>query len=308
MTEPRPEDSAALADVGRPALRLAWLTDIHLNFLQPAERYRFWESLIDQADVFAITGDIGESRSVAGFLREMEGVLRKPIYFVLGNHDFYRGSIADVRRHIAELTERSEYLTYLSAAGVVELTPHTALVGHDGWADGRLGDFHGSPIFLNDYVAIKDLRKGQGTFGLDKHALGETLRQLGDEAACHFRETLPQAVAAHPFVIGLTHVPPYKEATWHEGRLSDDDWLPHFSCQATGDAMRQVMHAHPEAELLVLCGHTHGLGEAQIADNLRVLTGGAEYGRPVVQRIFDVFDSGAPVARGACQTRNFRPR
>ena len=47
-----------------------------------------------------------------------------------------------------------------------------------------------------------------------------------------------------------------------------------------GDVLREVMQRRPDRELLVLCGHTHGSGEAQILDNLRVLTGGAGYERP----------------------------
>jgi len=37
----------------------------------------------------------------------------------------------------------------------------------------------------------------------------------------------------------------------------------------------------------VLCGHTHGAGEAEILPNLRVLTAGARYGAPVVQRALE---------------------
>ncbi len=39
--------------------RIAWLTDIHLNFLRPAGLKAFFESL-PEADACAITGDIGE--------------------------------------------------------------------------------------------------------------------------------------------------------------------------------------------------------------------------------------------------------
>ncbi len=48
------------------------------------------------------------------------------------------------------------------------------------------------------------------------------------------------------------------------------------------------MEAHPDREMTVLCGHTHGEGEAQILPNLKVLTGGAEYGKPKVQRVLAV--------------------
>jgi predicted MPP superfamily phosphohydrolase len=269
-------------------MQLAWLTDIHLNFLDDAKREHFLETVADQADAFVITGDIGESPKTTAYLKEMEEILRKPIYFVLGNHDFYRGSISETRDEVAKLAEQSEFLVYLTATTVVELSPKTALIGHVGWADARFGDFHKSDVFLNDYVAIQELRKPKGEFGIDKPALEEALNALGDEAANHLEVVLQQAVADHSSVIALTHVPPFKEAAWYEGRHSDDNYLPHFACKATGDALRNVMYSQPLSRLLVLCGHTHGQGEVQITENLHVLTGEAEYGQPVIQRVFDI--------------------
>jgi hypothetical protein len=79
-------------------MRLAWATDIHLNFLDAAARRGFLESLGKQAGAVAISGDIGESPDIEGHLLEMEEVLQRPIYFVLGNHDFYHGSPLDAVR------------------------------------------------------------------------------------------------------------------------------------------------------------------------------------------------------------------
>lgn len=281
-------------------MRLAWLTDIHLNFLDDLERVRFLETLADQADAFAITGDIGESPNIASYLKEVEEILRKPIYFVLGNHDFYRGSISDTRNEVARLVEQSEFLVYMTTTTVVELSPRTALIGHDGWADARLGDFYRSDVFLNDYLAIRELRQWKGEFDIDKPALKEVLQRLGDEAAGHFQDVLQEAVADHSSVIALTHVPPFKEAAWYDGKHSDDNWLPHFACKATGDALRSVMACQPQSRLLVLCGHTHGQGEVQISENLQVLTGGAEYGQPEIQRVFEVSTGlqGSPWKKG----------
>jgi 3',5'-cyclic AMP phosphodiesterase CpdA len=269
-------------------MRLAWLTDIHLNFLEDDDRRQFLETLGEQADAFAVTGDIGESPGIIGRLEEMEEILRKPIYFVLGNHDFYRGSIGKTRVEVARYAEQSEYLIYLTATGMIELSPKTAIIGHDGWADARLGDFENSDVILNDYVAIEELRKWKGDFGLDKPALEEALNVLGDEAARHIEAALQQATASYSSIIALTHVPPFKEAAWHEGKHSDDNYLPHFACKATGDAMRRVMDNRPESHLLVLCGHTHGQGEVQVTENMSVLTGDAEYRKPMIQRVFDI--------------------
>jgi hypothetical protein len=52
--------------------------------------------------------------------------------------------------------------------------------------------------------------------------------------------------------------------------------------------MRQAMTLQQQSHLLVLCGHTHSGGEVQVADNLRVLTGEAEYGKPRINRILEV--------------------
>jgi len=38
----------------------------------------------------------------------------------------------------------------------------------------------------------------------------------------------------------------------------------------------------------ISCGHTHGGGEIQPLENLRILTGPAEYGKPKVERVLTV--------------------
>ena len=121
-------------------MRLAWATDIHLNFLTATDRRRFLESVRGQMDALVISGDIAESNSVGEMLRQIDAWLERPVYFVLGNHDCYRGSVAGTRASVSEMVNVSKNLVYLSGAGVVELTLNTCLVGHDGWTDARLGD------------------------------------------------------------------------------------------------------------------------------------------------------------------------
>lgn len=99
---------------------------------------------------------------------------------------------------------------------------------------------------------------------------------------------LPQACERSKKVIVLTHVPPFREATWHEGHVSNDDWLPYFSCKAVGDVLVKVMESRPDCHLTVLCGHTHGGGVATILPNLQVITGAAVYGHPKIQQMIEV--------------------
>jgi Icc protein len=262
-------------------MRAAWATDVHLEFVTGKSRGRFVEALAATgADCVLLGGDIDHAGRTADTVAAIAEELERPVYFVLGNHDFYGVSIARTRAAVERRCRDHPLLTWLGAAGVVRLTDSTALVGHDGWADGRLGDYEASQVDLNDYYLIEEFK------GLDKAARLAMLHRLGAEAADHFRAVLPEALG-YRHVVVLTHVPPFREACWHEGRPSDDMWLPHYSCAAAGEAIVDAMRGRGE-DMLVLCGHTHGQGEAQILPNLRVLTGGARYGDPRVQQVLEI--------------------
>jgi len=263
--------------------RIAWATDIHLNFLADRQACEFYEHIAQQnIDAFLIAGDIAESTDFARHLQDMQTILARPVYFVLGNHDYYHSSIDQVRAETRTLCKRNPNLIWLSDADTISLNKRTALVGHDGWSDGRLGDYRNSTILLNDYVLIEELAYK------DKRVRLEILNGLGDEAADHFRRVLPQTLDKFEHVIVLTHVPPFLDACWHEGKISDDNWAPHFSCKAVGDVLQHVARQYPNRRLQVLCGHTHGSGEVEISPNLHVTTGGAQYGEPAVQQIITV--------------------
>jgi 3',5'-cyclic AMP phosphodiesterase CpdA len=263
--------------------RLAWATDIHLNFLQPAQVEAFYREVEAAVpDALLITGDIAEAPSVGPDLWKLAERLARPVYFVLGNHDFYGSSVARVRDAMEVLLPRAPQLTWLTRETVVPLSEQTGLVGHDSWADGRFGNGSRSPVMLNDFIRIEELA------WLPVEERFAQLARLGDEAAAHFRRVLPEAFARFARVLLLTHVPPFREACWHEGQISNDDFLPHFACKAVGDVLREEMLARPDCDLTVLCGHTHGRGYAQILPNLRVKTGAAKYGAPALEEVLEV--------------------
>ena len=85
-----------------------------------------------------------------------------------------------------------------------------------------------------------------------------------------------------------THVPPFREACWHEGQISDGEWLPHFTCKAVGDAILEIMRPATGRQLTVYCGHTHSPGICQPLPNVTVYTGGAIYGQPKVQQVIEL--------------------
>lgn len=204
------------------------------------------------------------------------------MYFVPGNHDFYRGSFALVRQKITALCEACPNLHWMPAAGVVSLTEKACLVGHDDWADSRHGDAWGSDVDLNDWELIGDF------MGLDKARRLDKLNALGDEAAAHFRKVLPDALARFEHVYVLTHVPPFPEGCTWEGRITNADWLPHVCCKAVGEVLAEAMKARSDRKMTVLCGHTHQPADAMVLPNLRIVTGGAEYYQPRLQGLLEV--------------------
>jgi predicted phosphohydrolase len=273
-----------MAMTDKASLTLAWATDIHLDHAEPDIALDFIERVrASGAAALLLGGDIATALDVEAWLQAMADHVGLPIHFVLGNHDYYEGSLEAVRARIGAL--RHPALHWLAQVGPVELAPDLVLVGNGGWGDARIGEFAGSDVLLNDYFLIEELRlafrkdKFTDVFGQGTALEGE-LRRLGREQAAALAPQLESAAGMGRHVLVLTHVPPFREACWHEGGISDEDWLPAYTCGAVGETLLAAAVARPECSFTVLCGHTHSGGTARIADNLVVHTQAAEYGRP----------------------------
>lgn len=262
-------------------MRLVWMTDPHLDCVTD-DQARALCARIDSSspDAVVVTGDIATAATIGPALGLLRDSLEAPLYFVLGNHDFHGGSVARVRDAVRRQAAAASDLVYLSSAGVCGLSERTCLIGHDGWADGRFGDWHRSTLALNDYWLIHELS--------NRWTRLETMQRLAEEAASHFRSVLPGALSAYGDVVVATHVPPFREASWHAGAIADDNGLPHFSSRVVGEALTDAAVAFPDRRLTVLCGHTHSAAEVAVLPNLTVLAGAATYGAPAVQRVLDL--------------------
>jgi predicted MPP superfamily phosphohydrolase len=272
----------------RCTMKLIWLTDIHLNFLTPERRMEFYQNIIaTSSDKILISGDIAEAPSVVDLLKEMAEAIQKPLYFVLGNHDYYGGQVDSLRQEMRDLTQNEPLLHWLPSSGVHDLGNQTILLGEDCWADGRLGSYANSHVVLNDSRMIVDLFQNniQG-----KYKLLEKMQQLADQDAQHLKDSLSNALSNHrpKKVIVLIHVPPFREACMHEGKISNDDFLPFFSSKITGDVLMQIAQENKTVEFLVLCGHTHSNAYWQPCENLIIKAGAADYGKPEIQEIITV--------------------
>ncbi|MGV3486713.1 MAG: metallophosphoesterase family protein [Planctomycetaceae bacterium] len=264
-------------------MRIAWITDPHLNHCPlPA-----WERLMEQVAIadcqaMVITGDISEGEDVVFQLRRLADSAAIPIYFVLGNHDFYHGSIQRTREAVSAASTAHPLLHYLRDESIVELSPAVALIGEDGWGDATEGDYSGSIVVLNDFRLIED-------FTLSSPSQWQGLLQaIGNDSTERLRRKLDLACRRYSSILIATHVPPLRESCWYQGHTTDDHWAPFFVCGQMGKMLLQVAAQYPDTIIEVLCGHTHHGGVARMSPNLTITTGGAEYGHPVVTDLVSI--------------------
>ena len=262
-------------------MRLAWATDLHFDSVELPDAEKFCSDVRQSgATGILISGDIANSTCIEEWLEFLGSRLEIPIYFVLGNHDYYGSDIQSVQDTVHQIT--GERLIYLSQTGTVQLNADTCLVGSDGWGDCRHGDQENFEI-LTDYFAIRELREKVNQRALragdfERGLLRKKLGELGDEAAEELRPHLVEATKNSHSVIVLTHVPPFRESCWHNGSLSAETWLPGFTCKAIGDLLMSVAESNLGTSFTVLCGHTHGFGSTEILPNMVVHTGFGDYG------------------------------
>lgn len=280
-------------------MRLAWLTDPHVNFLKNVKAFGSYLLEEQQFDAVVITGDISEAPRLHQHLAALSsGIGNKDIYFVLGNHDYYSGSLSKVRQDLNDFLKDFPNLHYLTSSVPIKLCEDTVLVGDDGWYDATAGAPDTSMVYLSDFELIKELRACLSSSRQsppdhvfargDRWPLINFCREQAQLSAARLKPKLIIAAAMAPSVIVATHFPPFEKACWHQGAISDAQWLPWFTNVTMGEMLDQVASGCPDTNFTVLCGHTHSSGTYRHALNLTVHTGKAVYGAPDINTIFEL--------------------
>lgn len=265
----------------------AWATDTHLDCLGDDNQrlLAFAESLIrDNPTGIFLTGDISNARDVVYKLSVIERVVQRPIYFVLGNHDYYGGEIDKVRQVMKELSNMSPFLKYMPTMPYYALSTSSAVVGHDGWYDAYNGDWKNSKFVMNDWYMIHDFMPVANAPG----SIVALSRRLAHDAVKHVHDGIKQAVRYYKNIVILTHYPPFAESHIYNGSVGDDHAQPWFTSRMMGDMLLDAAKAFPTHSFFVLAGHTHGAYSGRHAPNLEVHVGGAEYNKPQLQRLIEV--------------------
>lgn len=255
--------------------------DIHLDHADETEQDRFIASFSSsRGETILLCGDISTSRRLVADLERIADAAQRPVRFVLGNHDHYGGSIAALRDAIGVLAERRSDIQWLPPAGVITVDDVTALIGVDGWADGRHGNTLTTPLRLNDDKLIAELASQP-----DRSHRLVAKRALADADAERLGTLIDRAAEAARTIVVATHISPFVEALPTRGHLATPDWWPLLVCGATGTVLRDAATRLPDHRFLVLAGHSHVASDVQITDNLQIITAAARYGAPVMREI-----------------------
>lgn len=265
----------------------AWATDIHLDFLGEDKQrlIQFGESLIASNPTgIVLTGDLSVARQLVYHLSALEKIVQRPIYFVLGNHDYYGSSIEAVRKGMRDLAGMSPFLRYMPTMPYMLATPNTALVGHDGWYDALIGDWQNSSFNMTDWYSIHDFLPVNGS----KATIVAESRKLAHAGVTHVQNGIKAAVKYVKEIVVLTHFPPYQQSHVHQGQPGEHTVMPWFTSKMMGDMLLDASKAFPHVKFRVLCGHTHGKWDGQITNNLSVHVGAAEYNKPQLQGLVEL--------------------
>jgi predicted phosphohydrolase len=251
------------------------MTDPHLCFLdsKPGEPVkelgRYLAKDYPEAEVMFITGDIAEAPSVRRHLLALHSGWLKPIWFCLGNHDYYHSAWGEVEKTLQDLPEGVRFLDPLSAIPVGDV----AVLGQSGWFDALAA--------RSKAMAIGETQRLQGCQydppDLVIRKMQTQSKQQAERVANKAREAYQ---AGFRKVVILTHAPPYTLASWHQGARSDLDWVGIMTSLTMGLEIDILVDQHPDLQVVVLCGHTHSAGEYHRGDRIKVLTGPAQYWLP----------------------------
>jgi len=253
--------------------RYLWLTDTHLDKVFPWTLARFILHIIkeDPAGIF-LTGDISNGLLTCWHLKLLARFIKCPIYFVLGNHDYFFHSLDGMHAKIRKLCAEHSNLIWMTEAGIIKLNDEFALIGTDGWYSAE----NGNPEYLRftfDWFMTEDFRRMPSM-----NARIDKWRAMADWSALDIMGKLEGAIAQdYKNIIILTHQPPWIEATRDVGTILEKYWLPYNTNIRLGKVIERVMGAHKKKHATVLSGHCHTDNWIYVSRNIECKVQRAKY-------------------------------
>jgi len=270
-----------LHKTSRNPTRLAWCTDLHLDIATDQSRNRFLNELsIAAYDAALVTGDIATAASICDHLETLASACHpRPLFFVLGNHDFYGERLAYTYSQVTRLCRKVSNLHQLQDMPLIRLGPNVALTGHHGWADARSGWGRKTVIESPDHSQIVDFHE------LTRAGRYDLMAQLARQFANELRRRLVAGFSMCRHVVIATHVPPFPSTALYDEKPCGATHLPHFCNVTVGSMLIGLAKRNRNKQISVLSGHTHSKTEQMILNNLDARVGGVRSGKPEIQEI-----------------------
>lgn len=271
-------------------IKIAHITDTHLDFISDEDTCEYFQTLADihkNVDIIVHSGDISHSHHVRDNIISMMRFIKKPIAFVLGNHDYYYSQIQNVRSEITKLVSTTfvkNAVHYLTTSEPIYVND-VCIIGHDCWYDAH----HGNPWAggaLNDWRFIREFANvSEGRTCVNEDIIN-LARCLALEGAVHIERNIEKAIN-NDFkkIVVVSHVPPFAESHVFNGDRGTSPALPWYTCKALGDLLISVALDNPDVEFLSLHGHTHSFFDKKIMPNLQTRVGNSVYGNPGVGNV-----------------------
>lgn len=276
-------------------MKLAWATDIHLDCVGNIESsLKTLETASRSCDAVILSGDISVGPSITQHLRMLEEALEKPIYFVLGNHDYYFSDIMDTRRRVVDTCKFLSYSRYLNSVPYIKAGNRAAIVGADGWYDGFNGSPERSEFIMNDWLKIKDfqpaIRQMPGRTNLELPTIIKISRAICHASVSHIVKGIKAIADSVDDIVVVTHVPPFVESYRSEKYrdMDPESVIPWYTSRMMGEMLTTAAKTYPNVQFTVLSGHTHSSYEGRILPNLLAYVGKSQYGTPQIAGYIDI--------------------
>lgn len=262
-------------------MRLAHITDTHLNRVEKIKRYSFYNSL-QPYDAVIHTGDISDGLNLYSHLSEMAEIFNKNIYFVIGNHDYWHSDFETIENKIQQLQTKHSNLHYLNDIyNLIQLNPTTCLIGDNSWYDAGWR-FPKTPfIFLWDWKHIGDFNQLETT--KEKYQL---MKDLALQSSQRIFKKLTSALEQYQTIYLALHMPPYSEG-WRNKILTPSQWFwaPYESSKLIARTIEDLANRNLYKKIIILSGHSHIERKEMISPNLELIVGKAKTGKCFISEI-----------------------
>jgi hypothetical protein len=238
------------------SLRLAWLTDCHINLTAYAQRAGsnfgdfFRRTVRESPEAVLVDGSLADISDLDAQSRGFSDKSRPcPLDFTVREPGLAHDSITDFKHTIMRLCSGNRHLRYLGSNDEpVAISKSVALVGHDGWSDS--GYDLNDPV-ADEFAAASGIAMPSPQKDIDARL---HLDYLAEEAVDRLIFVLAKAVKHFPRVVLLTAVPPWLELCTFGERLRKYPYAPIYSSAMAGFAIERIMDRAPNCKLIVLSG------------------------------------------------------